>query len=351
MACKDRQSESRESRRENIATGAIALGELVSGEKQSRGEGAQVPDEMARVSVRFAAGLVQFVKRVCAEELEPYAVELQRVALMTEPERAHLRGEATRARWAAEVRTSVQDARGEAILVGDGFRRASGPHAGGVVEVTGLDGYTATVTAPSGSSWPVTLTMLLDPAEWTRVDIVAGLPAAMPIGLGCSPWSAEQQAIREERLARAAESPSLARALADAGRCAAVSFSGDRCLLAIGHDGPYATEHEATGYSFDAVTAGERLAVVADDDLDGPAGDGVAPGLTEAGAAALGSGVTRADLDGLIDDVAKLVEARGVFAKRWSDDKWASWATLDDAIDALSLRAGQLRHSRLAGGQ
>lgn len=79
--------ESSEARRDNITTGAIALGEMVSGEasirdyneeQRAKGEGGSeeiaVLDVVARRSARFATGLVQLIKRVCADEAEARSV-------------------------------------------------------------------------------------------------------------------------------------------------------------------------------------------------------------------------------------------------------------------------------------
>lgn len=104
----------------------------------------------------------------------------------------------------------------------------------------------------------------------------------------------------------------------------------------------------------------ERLAVAADFDLDGPAGERLASAPTPeaipaavaqerlaAHFASVGSSVSRADLDGLLDDVAKLVAIR----QGHEHDTTTEVFDIYNAIDALALRAGQLRPSRLTGGQ
>ncbi len=94
-----------------------------------------------------------------------------------------------------------------------------------------------------------------------------------------------------------------------------------------------------------------------DGDLDGPAGDERAPFAVmaedkraQAHFASIGSGVARADLDGLLEDVAKLVRAH----REWLSHDGCDFSSLSktfEAIDALALSAGQLRPSKLAGGQ
>ena len=144
--------------------------------------------------------------------------------------------------------------------------------------------------------------MLLDEAFFTRVRAVEQMPTAL------------DRAAASAALRQAIEAPPLS--------------------LVGGHEMRVIHESGAAWGGMEPVDPG--------DDLDGPAGDERAPGLTEAGAAAAGWAV----------DVAKLRLAWETLKTAANDDITArAEATIDDIIDALALRAGQLRPSRLAGGQ
>lgn len=122
----------------------------------------------------------------------------------------------------------------------------------------------------------------------------------------------------------------------------------------------FAREPNVPAVPADDEAVNERLAVAADFDLDGPAGERLASAPTPeaipaavaqerlaAHFASVGSSVSRADLDGLLDDVAKLMAIR----QGHEHDTTTEVYDIYNAIDALALRAGQLRPSRLTGGQ
>lgn len=276
------KAESRESRRDEITSGAMRLGELASGERAWRRSNEQVlaqypgavvtpvPDEMVRDSVGACRDIVQFVKSVVAEELEPYRETLDRL---------------TRDACKREAVKAGIGAKGVApIAIGDTFRWVPDGDEGHVAEV--VAGPFPHPTGALGQRWEIETngtrrlrseSLLLDASRWIRVRAVE-LPPVLA-------------------------APEVSRA------------------------------------------GGYDLPDGGDDDLDGPAGDERAPGLSDAGEVALGS-VARADLDGLLDDVAKLVKAWAAFAGPEGE-----FDDVDGAVSALALRAGQLRPSRLAGGQ
>jgi hypothetical protein len=182
-------------------------------------------------AIKIAVAVMAFV--------QPIIAAIEHAALMTEPERAAKRGEATRLRWDAAdvVRYGLMK-----VAIGDGFKRASGLNAGCIVEVTAIDGFTAAVAGQGGTSWPVPCAVLLDETQWTRVDIVA-----------------------RTALDRAAENPALHKAIA----APAVSKAGGYELpdgITRGQTEPFIVAPEDIGHEPDLHTAaGEAGAPIVSD--------------------------------------------------------------------------------------
>ena len=305
--CKGRDAESvagresRESRRDAITTGAMRLGELMSGEKQWRrgneavlatypnAEVLPVPDTMARDSVHAAAGLVQLVKRVCAEELEPYREAIDRLT----------RDACEREAVKVGIGGTIVD---EPIAIGDTFRWIGGSHDGQIGEVTmgpipAGDEEPKWALVTDGARRDFTAGLLLDPGYWTRVRAVEQAPTALD---------------------RAAASPALAAALA----APAVSLVGGHEMRAKQARVRAALEDIA-----------EQNAALDGDDLDGPAGD-ERVGLTEAGAAAVDGEAAQSEIERL---TALLEEARDGWKK--ASDEATAMASQRDAWEASATSA------------
>jgi hypothetical protein len=209
MACRA------ESRRDSIATGALKLGEMVSGEgawrvhiEQQRAAGIPddelrlVPDDVARASVSFAQGLVALVKSVVEEALDvPEAV---RAARRGAADRAqclpgdellqcmgngcgvvpHRRGPspdagpAWRCSECGEPRSGAREPEG--VKVGDTFRRCGGRDDGKVFETTNVEErFGSRAAYLAGYGWQG-VDVLTGSTKWEPVRAVEVAPLAEP---------------------------------------------------------------------------------------------------------------------------------------------------------------------------